>query len=96
MVASFAAIYFSCTIVNEMRIYMDFLGCRLNEAEQASWHRQFSHHGHSVVERPEDAQIIALNTCAVTAEAGRKSRRVLRNLSKQNPVLRLADKNCCD
>lgn len=77
-----------------MRIYMDFLGCRLNEAEQASWHRQFSHRGHTVVNRPEDAQVMALNTCAVTAEAGRKSRRALRRLSKVNPQAKLVATGC--
>ena len=73
---------------------MDFLGCRLNEAEQASWHRQFSHRGHTVVTKPQDAHVIAINTCAVTAEAGRKSRRVLRRLSKQNPQAKLVATGC--
>jgi threonylcarbamoyladenosine tRNA methylthiotransferase MtaB len=77
-----------------MRVYLEFLGCRLNEAEQASWRRQFNHFGHAVVSEPEDADVMALNTCAVTAEASKKSRRVLRMLHRRNPSAKLVATGC--
>ena len=77
-----------------MRVYLDFLGCRLNEAEQASWSRQFSSLGHSVVSQPEDADVMALNTCAVTSEAAKKSRRALRSLHRRNPTAKLVATGC--
>ena len=77
-----------------MNVCMKFLGCRLNEAEQASWHRQFVQLGHQVVMEPEDAHVIAVNTCAVTAEATRKSRKMLRDLHRQNPSAKIVATGC--
>lgn len=68
-----------------MHFHFDFLGCRLNEAEIAFWKRQLTQHGHHWAHHPEDADIIVLNTCAVTGEASKKSRQKIRRLSKQNP-----------
>ena len=67
-----------------MRFYFDFLGCRLNEAEIANWRRAIEGRG-ELVDDPEIADVITLNTCAVTGEAARKSRRSLRQLAKKNP-----------
>jgi threonylcarbamoyladenosine tRNA methylthiotransferase MtaB len=77
-----------------MRVYLDFLGCRLNEAEMASWSRQFISMGHSVVAHPEDADVITINTCAVTSEASKKSRKALRTLHRKNPTAKLVATGC--
>ncbi len=77
-----------------MNIYLEFLGCRLNEAEQASWQRQFHSMGHRVVQTPDDAHIMAVNTCAVTNEASRKSKKRLRDLHKSNPAAKLVATGC--
>jgi threonylcarbamoyladenosine tRNA methylthiotransferase MtaB len=77
-----------------MNVYLEFLGCRLNEAEQASWQRQFHNLGHTVVESAEDAHVMAVNTCAVTNEASRKSRKRLRDLHKGNPSAKLVATGC--
>ena len=77
-----------------MNVYLEFLGCRLNEAEQASWQRQFHSMGHTVVESAADAHVMAVNTCAVTNEASRKSRKRLRDLHKGNPSAKLVATGC--
>ncbi len=77
-----------------MNIYLEFLGCRLNEAEQASWQRQFHSMGHTVVQSATDAHVMAVNTCAVTNEATRKSKKRLRDLHKSNPTAKLVATGC--
>ena len=77
-----------------MNVYLEFLGCRLNEAEQASWQRQFTSMGHTVVLSPDDAHVMAVNTCAVTNEASRKSKKRLRDLHKGNPSAKVVATGC--
>ncbi len=77
-----------------MHIYLESLGCRLNAAEMETLARQFAGAGYQVLEQPEQADIIILNTCAVTAQASRKSRHRLRTLQRRNPTARLAVIGC--
>jgi threonylcarbamoyladenosine tRNA methylthiotransferase MtaB len=68
-----------------MRVYLTTLGCRLNEAELESWSRQFEAGGHIVVGSAPDAQVMIVNTCAVTGEAASKSRKLVSGLHRRNP-----------
>ena len=77
-----------------MRVFLDHIGCRLNEAELAMWRRQFEASGHTAVGDLCDADIAVLNSCAVTAEAARDSRRRTRRLHRQNPRARLVLTGC--
>ncbi len=77
-----------------MEVYLATLGCRLNEAEVEGWMRQLDARGHRVVERAEEAGLVVLNTCAVTAEAAKKSRQLARRLHRQNPSARLVLTGC--
>jgi len=52
-----------------MNIYLDSIGCRLNQAEIESFARQFRSQGHFLVESPETADCAVVNTCAVTRAA---------------------------
>ena len=83
----------SC-LEGQVRVYLDFLGCRLNEAELSSWRRQLTAQGHQLTDQANDAHVIALNTCAVTSEAARKSRKQLRLLHKQNPKALMVATGC--
>jgi threonylcarbamoyladenosine tRNA methylthiotransferase MtaB len=75
-------------------VYLTTLGCRLNEAELARWQRQLGASGIQVVGAPELAQLMVVNTCAVTAEAARKSRKLIGRLHRQNPTARLVVTGC--
>ena len=77
-----------------MRVFLDQLGCRLNYSENDSLAGRLSAAGHRIVGRAEDAQVIVLNTCAVTAQAARKSRQAARHLHKSNPEARIAMTGC--
>jgi threonylcarbamoyladenosine tRNA methylthiotransferase MtaB len=77
-----------------MKVNLRTLGCRLNEAESESWAHEFQRAGHAIVRAPDEADLIVLNTCAVTAEAGRKSRQMIRRLQRGNPSAKLIVSGC--
>ena len=77
-----------------MNVFLTALGCRLNEAELESWERGFRAAGHAVVASPQSAQVVVVNTCAVTAEAARKSRKLIGGLHRRNPSARLVVTGC--
>ncbi|MES9976029.1 MAG: tRNA (N(6)-L-threonylcarbamoyladenosine(37)-C(2))-methylthiotransferase MtaB [Candidatus Thiodiazotropha sp.] len=77
-----------------MRIHLMTLGCRLNEAEMETWSRDFQLLGHAMTKQVEEADLLVVNTCAVTEEAVRKSRKLLSRSSRQNPNARLVVSGC--
>jgi threonylcarbamoyladenosine tRNA methylthiotransferase MtaB len=77
-----------------MRIHLAALGCRLNEAELETWQRQFESRGHRITNDPSNCDLVVLNTCAVTGEAARKSRKLLRRAHRQNPLAKLVVSGC--
>ncbi len=77
-----------------MKIHLTSIGCRLNEAEIASWAREFQRAGHEVTPIPGDADVMVFNSCAVTTEAARKSRQFVQRLHRQNPQARLILTGC--
>jgi threonylcarbamoyladenosine tRNA methylthiotransferase MtaB len=68
-----------------IKFYLDSLGCRLNQSEIESLARQLVGRGGALVQDPADADVAILNTCAVTAEAERKSRNRARQMARANP-----------
>ena len=68
-----------------MKVHLRMVGCRLNQSEIDSMARQFQGMGHEVVDRPEDADHFVLNTCAVTREASKTSRKLVREFHRSNP-----------
>jgi threonylcarbamoyladenosine tRNA methylthiotransferase MtaB len=54
----------------------------LNQSEIETMARQFQQRGHEIVDSPELADQIIVNTCAVTEDAVRSSRRLVRQLNR--------------
>ncbi len=77
-----------------MRIYLDQIGCRLNYSEMETLAARLQAVGHQTVSQPEQAQVIVFNSCAVTADAVRGSRKRVRTLHKANPTARIALTGC--
>ncbi len=77
-----------------MRVHLKTLGCRLNEAELESWAREFRARGFRLSGNEEEADLLVVNTCAVTEEAVRKSRRLLRRAQRGNPGAKLVVSGC--
>lgn len=65
-----------------MKIYLDMIGCRLNQSEIEIMARQFTSAGHSLVAYPAEADLAVVNTCTVTAAAAADSRKTIRRLSR--------------
>jgi len=68
-----------------MKVYIKMVGCRLNQSEIDTMARQFEQLGHEVVDNPDTADHFVLNTCAVTNEATKTSRKLIREFNRMNP-----------
>jgi len=76
------------------RVRLQSLGCRLNEAELEAWAAALSERGCALAGDDEPADLIIINTCAVTQEATRKSRQLVRRAHRDNPTARLVVSGC--
>ena len=65
-----------------MKIYLDTVGCRLNQAEIETMGRQFRAAGHEIVASADAADMAVVNTCAVTSEAASDSRGAVRRIAR--------------
>ena len=61
-----------------MKIFLDSIGCRLNQAEIERIAHQFRAAGHEIVGSAENADLAVINTCTVTSAAAADSRKVIR------------------
>ena len=77
-----------------MKFLLQALGCRLNEAELESWSRDCRERGFDLTDAPEQADVIVINTCAVTTESVRKSRQLVRRARRSNPQAKLVVSGC--
>ncbi|MFN8442217.1 MAG: tRNA (N(6)-L-threonylcarbamoyladenosine(37)-C(2))-methylthiotransferase MtaB [Caldilineaceae bacterium] len=77
-----------------MRIYLDQIGCRLNYSEMETLASRLRATGHTTVTTPAEAQVIVFNTCAVTNDAVRGSRKQARHFHSVNPGARIALTGC--
>ncbi len=65
-----------------MKIFLDMVGCRLNQAEIEQMARQFRAEGHNIVAAAGEADFVVVNTCSVTAQAASDSRQKIRRAAK--------------
>lgn len=79
---------------NIMRVHLSSLGCRLNEAELEGWARQFQAQGHHITPHSKEADLVILNSCAVTQAAVRKSRQQVRRIHRANPKAKVVVSGC--
>ncbi len=77
-----------------MKVHLKTLGCRLNQSEMDSLARQFVRRGDSLTDAPADADLMVVNTCAVTQEAVRSSRQSIYRLHRANPNAQIAVTGC--
>ena len=77
-----------------MKVHLKTLGCRLNEAELETWAQAFQKFGHQITTQTEAANLIVLNSCAVTQDAARKSRQLIRRIHRDNPHAKLVVSGC--
>ena len=65
-----------------MKIYLDTIGCRLNQSEIETMARQFRTAGHEIVGMADEADMAVVNTCTVTSQAAADSRGAIRRIAR--------------
>ena len=65
-----------------MKIFLDSIGCRLNQSEIEAMARQFRAAGHEIVPTAGAADLAVVNTCSVTAGAASDSRAAIRRAKR--------------
>jgi threonylcarbamoyladenosine tRNA methylthiotransferase MtaB len=75
-------------------VYLERVGCKLNQSEIEALGRGFVQAGHQLVQACEEADLCVVNTCTVTQTADHKSRKMIRRLRRANPTARLIVTGC--
>ncbi len=70
------------------------LGCKVNQYETEAMLELFKNSGYDVVDFEEAADIYIINTCTVTNEADKKSRKIFSKAKKNNPAAIVAAVGC--
>lgn len=65
-----------------MKIFLDVIGCRLNQSEIEGFANLFRALGHDIVPDPAKADVAIINTCAVTVKAAADSRKSIRRAAR--------------
>jgi threonylcarbamoyladenosine tRNA methylthiotransferase MtaB len=74
--------------------YVENFGCRATQADGAAIERQFREHGLGRASEPRTANLVVLNTCAVTAAAEQDARAAIRRIRRQNPKCEVIVTGC--
>lgn len=77
-----------------MRYIINTLGCKVNQYETQAMETLLRGRGHEPAQVGEAADVVIVNSCAVTAESGRKSRQALRRLMEHYPGAKSAVCGC--
>ena len=77
-----------------MKAVVYTLGCKVNDVESGSIIRGLEELGYDVSREMEEADLYVINTCAVTAEAERKSRQTVGKAIKCNPQAKIIVCGC--
>ena len=68
-----------------MKVSFHTLGCKTNAYETQAIREQFLAAGYETGDFSESCDVYVINTCAVTAEAARKSRQMTGRCRRKNP-----------
>ncbi len=68
-------------------------GCRVNQADSFGFEEELRAGGATAV-APEDADLVVVNTCSVTATADQGARQTIRRLARDNPRARIVVTGC--
>ncbi|MBQ8435411.1 MAG: tRNA (N(6)-L-threonylcarbamoyladenosine(37)-C(2))-methylthiotransferase MtaB [Oscillospiraceae bacterium] len=68
-----------------MKVYFETYGCKVNSYETESMTADFRNSGYEICDNPNEADIIIVNSCTVTASGDSKSLYAVRKHRKDNP-----------
>jgi len=78
----------------EKKVAFHTLGCKLNYAETSSISREFIKYGYKKVNFKEFADIYVINTCSVTENANKETRKLIRSTKRINSDAIIAVTGC--
>lgn len=76
------------------RFFVQNFGCRATQADGAALEAQLAERGLAGAESREEADLVILNTCTVTAEADHDARAAIRRVHRENPAARILVTGC--
>jgi threonylcarbamoyladenosine tRNA methylthiotransferase MtaB len=74
--------------------YVHNFGCRATQADGAAIERQFEERGMERAAALDQAEVVVLNTCTVTASADQDARAAIRRVHRENPQARIVVTGC--
>ena len=75
-----------------MAVYYHTFGCKANQYDTQLLRETLLRRGWSEAER--EAELVVVNTCTVTAEAGRKARQLIRRVVRERPGTKVCVTGC--
>ncbi len=78
----------------KQRFLVKTLGCKANSSDGQQIEAGLLKHGWSPATGETDADVIVVNSCTVTDEADRQSRKLVRDLVRKNPSVRVIYTGC--
>ncbi|MGQ9800158.1 MAG: tRNA (N(6)-L-threonylcarbamoyladenosine(37)-C(2))-methylthiotransferase MtaB [Candidatus Saccharicenans sp.] len=75
-------------------VFIHNFGCRVNQAEAFDWSSQLSQAGLSLARDWRQAEIIVVNSCALTARAEADVRQFLNRIRRESPAARIIVTGC--
>ncbi len=73
---------------------MENFGCRATQADGAAIERQLLARGLQRADTAEQAEVVVLNTCTVTASADQDARAAIRRIHRENPTAQILVTGC--
>src|SRR3954447_3466717 len=68
-------------------------GCRVNQADSLGFEEQLLASG-AIAAAPQDADLVVVNSCSVTATADQGTRQTIRRIARDNPAARIVVTGC--
>ena len=66
-----------------MKVFLESVGCRLNQSEIEKIGYQFRQAGWDLTANADEADLVVINTCTVTAKAAADSRQIIRKAHRE-------------
>ena len=87
--------HFTLKVNTLKKVYLTSLGCKVNQYEIQLLREQFEALGCSIVSQPVAAEICVINTCSVTCNSDRRSKKAIEKIMRLNPQAEVIVCGCC-
>jgi len=74
--------------------FVNVLGCKVNQYDARQIEQLLENYGLHKADLSDDADVIVIHTCGVTAAAAQKSRQTIRKMQRNNPLAQIAVTGC--